>query len=162
MEFYWIDSNIFIEAANGPYTFSRAPGYWSFLDKNLASGVICTSEMVYRELVSFGDDLSKWVKNRKQKGLFEEADATVQVKLRVVVDYVSQCGRYDAPNINEFLSGADPWIIAHAMAHGGTVVTNESALRPTAKKVRIPDICNNFGVRCIGGYDMLDELQAVF
>jgi hypothetical protein len=131
---FWIDSNIFIESANGPYTFSRVPSYWTFLDQKLAEGVICSSQMVYRELVGFGDELSRWVRNRKQKGLCREADQTVQSKMNIVADGIFSCGRYGIENINEFLSGADPWIISHALATGGTVVTNESALRPNAKK----------------------------
>lgn len=161
MEPYWIDSNIFIEAANGPYTFNRAQSYWAFLDDKLANNVICTSQMVYRELASFGDQLSLWIKNRKQNGLCIEADQSVQEKLTLVADHIVNCGRYAEVNVNEFLSGADPWIIAHVLAKRGTVVTNESVLRPNAKKVRIPDVCADLGVRCIGGYDMLDELNFV-
>lgn len=161
MQPYWIDSNIFIDAANGPYTFKRAPSYWSFLDDNLNFGAICTSEMVYRELVVFGDELSRWVKNRKQKGLCKQADLTVQTQLKGVVDGVLSCGRYTIENIDEFLRGADPWIIAHAKVTNGTVVTNESALRPNARKVRIPDICADNGVSCVSGYEMLDQLNFV-
>jgi predicted nucleic acid-binding protein len=161
MEPYWIDSNIFIDAANGPYAFSRAPTFWAALDKKLNDGLICTSEMVYRELVTFGDQLSGWVKNRKQNGLYREVDELVQTNLTTVVDYVATCGKYDLQNANEFFSGADPWIIAHVLASGGTLVTNETALRPQAKKVRIPDICAEFDVRVISGYDMLDELDIV-
>jgi hypothetical protein len=158
---YWVDSNVLIESANGPYTFNRAPTFWSALDDQLNAGLICTSEMVYRELVPFGDELSRWVKNRKQNGLYIDAGDAVQTSLTVVADYVSTCGRYDIANTNEFLSGADPWMIAHLRVSGGTLVTNETALRPLAKKVRIPDVCEPFGIRCITGFEMLDELGIV-
>jgi rRNA-processing protein FCF1 len=158
---YWIDSCVFIDSANGPYTFARAPGYWLFIDKGLKEKSICTSEMVYRELVGFGDELSKWIKHRKQFGLCIPLDKAVQEQMTKVADHVATCGRYDASNISDFLSGADPWIIAHAITNGGTVVTNESRLQPNAKKVRIPDICAHFKVRCISGYQMLDECGAV-
>jgi hypothetical protein len=117
--------------------------------------------MVYRELAGFGDELSRWVKNRKQNGLNKEVDQAVQTRFQVVADGIFTCGRYGIENINEFLSGADPWIITHALVTGGTVVTNESALRPNAKKVRIPDICADNTVKCISGYDLLDQLGFV-
>ena len=94
MKPYWIDSNFFIDSATGPYPFKRAPTFWSFLDEKLKEGTICTSEMIYRELVPYGDELSSWIKNRKQNGLYKEADQEVQKKLTIVVDYVSTCGRY--------------------------------------------------------------------
>jgi hypothetical protein len=161
MEPYWIDSNVFIDSATGPYPFKRAPTFWSFLDAKFNEGVICTSEMVYRELAPYGDELSGWIKNRKQNGLYKEANQEVQKKLTIVADHVSTCGRYSEPNVNDFLSGADPWMIAHVLATGGTLVTNETDVHPNAKKVRIPDVCTHFGLRFINGFEMLDELDAV-
>jgi Domain of unknown function (DUF4411) len=62
MEPYWIDSNVFIDSATGPYPFKRAPTFWSFLDAKFNEGIMCTSEMVYRELAPYGDELSGWIK----------------------------------------------------------------------------------------------------
>ena len=162
MEPYWIDSNVLIDSANGPYTFSRVPGYWAFLDLMLSQGRLCTSEMVYRELVPYGDLLSNWVKNRKQNGLCVQLTTEVQTAYSVVANHISDCGRYDQANVGDFLSGADPWMIAHVLVSGGTLVTNETALRVDAKKARIPDVCSHFQVRCISGYSMLDETAAAF
>jgi hypothetical protein len=42
-------------------------------------------------------------------------------------------------------SGADPFVIALAMVHGGTVVTEETLSRNLTKP-RIPDVCDAMGI----------------
>ena len=59
-------------------------------------------------------------------------------------------------------SGADPWLIAHAIHNRGVVVTHESTKHPQAKAARIPDVCDAFKVPCIDTYEMLDRLGADF
>ncbi|MFQ5827189.1 MAG: DUF4411 family protein, partial [Dehalococcoidia bacterium] len=60
-----------------------------------------------------------------------------------------------------FLSGADPWVIAHAKALGGRVVTFEKP-EPISTKPKLPDVAGEFGVKCISLWDMLTELNASF
>ena len=40
-------------------------------------------------------------------------------------------------------------VIAHAMADGGTVVSFESDVKPDSRRIRIPDVCEHFGVPCV-------------
>jgi hypothetical protein len=35
---FCFDSNVLIEAKNGPYAFDIAPGFWSWLDSLIAQG----------------------------------------------------------------------------------------------------------------------------
>jgi hypothetical protein len=100
------------------------------------------------------------VKTRRQTGLFVEPNPDVQKLMQKVADYV--VGNYEQQHAAEFLSGADPWLIAHAIHTKGIVVTHESNRHPNAKKVRIPDVCAAFGVPCIDTYEMLDRLGADF
>jgi uncharacterized protein DUF4411 len=155
---YWVDSDVFIQAKNGPYGFDIAPGFWKHLDKSLRNGSICSSEMVYRELVGYSDQLAVWVKNRKGIGISVPICPAVEVHYTAIANHVSQ--NYDLPNSNLFLSGADGWVIAHALHSKGTVVSQESDRHPEAHKVRIPDVCAVFSVRCIHLVAMLREQGA--
>jgi hypothetical protein len=56
--------------------------------------------------------------------------------------------------------GADAFVIAHAMADDGTVVTFESDKFPNSQKIRIPDICDHFDVPCINLRQLLIDLKA--
>ena len=62
----------------------------------------------------------------------------------------------------EFLSGADPWLIAKAMVTGATVVTLEVLNPEIKKKFLIPNICAEFGVDWMNTFDMLYKLEARF
>lgn len=160
---YWLDSNVFIQAKNGPYKFKTFGVFWAFLHEQINAGTIRCPKMVYQEIVTNeepGDDLAKWIKTRRQSGLFVEPDSDVQKAMQKVADYVME--NYEQQHAAEFLSGADPWLIAHAIQTNGVVVTHESNRHPNAKKVRIPDVCAALGVSCINTYEMLDRLGADF
>jgi len=45
------------------------------------------------------------------------------------------------------------------MADGGTVVSQETDKQPLANRVRIPDVCEEFGVPCKKVWEMLRDLK---
>jgi hypothetical protein len=54
------------------------------------------------------------------------------------------------------LSVADPFLIAYALAHGHTVVTHETYANPNQRnKVKIPNVCVQFGVPHMTIFDLL-------
>ena len=124
----------------------------------VSTGKVCSSTMVYSELTAGDDDLANWAKERKSSGLFLEPDAAVQDRIRAIADYVN--GRYPAHESRRFLSKADPWIIAHAAAYGGTVVTLETRAPSNAQKAKIPNVGDQFDVISINTYQMLRQLGA--
>src|SRR6266498_4090850 len=86
---YWLDSNVFITAKNGPYGFDIAPGFWTFLDQKVVKHAIGSSSIIYDELVmDSNDDLATWVRQRKDSGLFIAPDAVVQGTFGTIADHV--------------------------------------------------------------------------
>jgi hypothetical protein len=156
---FWLDANVFITSKNAYYPFDLFPAFWSFLDKMIAAGRIASPRLVYQELEAAGDELSQWVKARANSGLFADPDADVQASLAKVANYV--VASYSKPEAELFLKGADPWLVAHAMTQGGTVVTLER-YDPQAKKAKIPNVCAHFGVKYVNTFDMLRALGASF
>lgn len=157
---YWIDTNVFIQAKDGPYAFDIAPGFWSFLDEMTAEGRIASSSLVYDELQRTEDDLAEWARARRSAGLFIQPDRSTQEAFRRVSDYVTET--YAQNQARGFLDAADPWLIAHAMADGGKVVTLEVKVPSDSKRVKIPNVCEFFGVEYLNTYQMLRELGASF
>ena len=154
---YWIDSNVFIQAANGPYGFDIAPGFWVALDNLTASGRIVSSSTVYDELLKKDDEVAKWARERRTAtALFVEPDEGVQTAFQEVAQYVQS--EYATNQAAKFLSGADPWLIAHAMASDGKVVTQEARVGDDSIKVKIPNVCDFFEVESLNVYEMLREL----
>jgi hypothetical protein len=87
-----------------------------------------------------------------------DGNAKVQAHLRSVADYVVGSNKYSQPRLSEFLKGADPWLIAHAMYDDGTVVSNEKRVDPSSTKPKVPNICSHFNVPCIDLVDLLRKL----
>lgn len=59
---------------------------------------------------------------------------------------------------------ADPWIIAIAKELGLTIVTEEQKVPNLGqgnpvKSAKIPDICGDWGVRCISRNDFFEEVK---
>jgi len=149
---------VFIEAKNRYYTFERVPKFWSFLAKEVDDGSICCPKAVFDELMVYKDKLSEWVRNRKDKGLCTAASPQIQQQMTLIADFVAN--RYTRAKSEEFLSAADPWVVATALHCGGTVVTQESS--SAKKKVRIPSVCQQFQIRCVDTFEMLDHFNAKF
>lgn len=115
--------------------------------------------MVYDELLDGQDDLEVWARNHRKSGMFVDPDMATQAQLQAVCTHV--IGRYpDNGPRRRFLDRADPWVIAHALANDGTVVTHEQKNPATSSKVKIPNVCEQFDMRCIDVYQMLREQGA--
>ena len=157
---FWLDTNSFITPKRGPYGFDIVPGFWKFLDRKAKDGIIASSVFVYEELRNGEeDDLLEWAKRIRESGFFVEPDASVQAAFREIADHVENT--YEAPQASQFLAGADPWIIAHAKANSGRVVTFEVGA-PRSKKPKIPDVGDRFGVRTLNMFQLLRLLGASF
>ena len=154
---HWLDSNFFIEGKKGPYGFDIAPRFWAIIDELMGNGRISCPIRVYDELLEGQDDLAAWAQARRTSGLFVEPDIPVQEAFREVIGYVMQ--RYpDNQARRRFLDRADPWVIAHAIAQGGTVVSLEGRDPDVSRQVKIPNVCDHFNVPCVNTYQMLREL----
>jgi len=157
-----LDSNVFIFSKNQFYSPSFCPGFWEALDLLYKKGKWCSLDKIYDELAEKNikkgnqnakeDYVSQWVKDRRS--CFREFDAADE--LREIISYLDDemnLRRYDAYQVDLFLSGADPYLIAYAMKHGFELITNETYTNeekynnPNNKlKIKIPNVCKKFGV----------------
>ena len=121
---------------------------------------------VFEELTNefHDDDLAAWARARRDTH-FTSPDDEVYAALTKVADYV--VATYGKAFADDFLDGADPWLIAHAMAHGGRVVSRETTINQpnpnrntnlVESKVKIPNICGIFEVQPVSLSEMLREL----
>jgi Domain of unknown function (DUF4411) len=156
---YWLDANIFIEANNTFLNMEIAPSFWIWLEHKLKAGVLISSSLVYAEIVSKDDALKKWASVRKG-AYWPEPDPDVQAAYREIAKYVEDKYENSSPaKVGEFLAKADCWIIAHAMAKGGTVVTRESKVDKTSQTPKVPNVCEKFDVPFIQTFDLLKLLK---
>lgn len=132
---YLLDADTLIQAKNEYYGFELCPGFWDWLDQQNQAGRVFSVQAVKEELERGNDKLAVWAKNRNSE-FFLPVDARTSGAMAAVSGWV-QAGdfRDDAKRI--FLAGADPWLIAHASAHGHSVVTLEVHVEGERRKVKI-------------------------
>jgi len=157
LECYWLDCNVYVQAENGPYNCRIAPTFWSWLHGKIRDGQVRSPVSVYRELMQGHDHLSLWIRTMKKDGLFVKPSRSVYTHFTGIADYVS--AHYEQHHAAEFLKGADPWVIAHALDNSGTVVTHEALVPSGSHRVKIPNICAQFDVRCLGAYAEFEKLD---
>ena len=160
---YCCDSNVLITAHNTYYPITMFPVFWDWLIER--RGSIGSISWVYRELMDKvgGDDLSAWAADNKDSGFFRFDDDSddVQLCFSEIANFVS--GMTKPPEHKaQFLSKADPWIIAYASVNACTVVTLEERVPANSKKIKIPDICDVFGVKSTNTFGMLRAENARF
>ena len=161
---YIIDTNIFVDAHNRYYPMSCFPGFWEFLTYHFNQGTFVSSNFSFKEMKDYGDDLSKWIKMNKNFFIADDSP-DVQMNFGKVSRYVSSHPIWESSNKANFLKAgvADGFVIAHAMSYDATVVSNEKLETDIkCKKVKIPNVCQHFNIRCINSDQFIKELQPVF
>ncbi len=162
---FWVDTNVLIHAKNGPLAFDIAPRFWAELDTHIASGQVAIPMQVFEELTNeFDDELSEWAQRRKLTHFTAQSDAAIE-RYAQISEHVA--ARYAPYFVRKFMRGADPWLIAHAWATQGRVVTDEEFKeeplpQPASGQIRtnikIPNICQQLDVATATLPDMLREL----
>jgi hypothetical protein len=118
--------------------------------------------MVRKELLDGKDELSAWIKARGDAGWFLEVSDEPTQEVFGQIAAAVQAGPYKEAAKAEFLATADPWLIAKAATTGATVVTHEVFSPEIKKKVPIPNICLQFGIKTANTFDTLRDLSATF
>lgn len=156
---YLLDANIFIQAKNLHYGFDFCPAFWEWLVQQNAAGNVFSIEKVSDELLGGADELAAWASARGGD-FFLRPDEPVLPALARVSAWAS-AGRYEPPAVATFLQVADYWLVAHALAHGHTVVTHEVP-SDGVRKIKIPNACVALGIHVMSPYEMLRRERARF
>jgi hypothetical protein len=62
----------------------------------------------------------------------------------------------------KFATGADGWLVAYAKVNGSIVVTNEQPRPESRNQIKLPDVCEQFGVTYQDSFAMLKALRISF
>lgn len=156
---YLLDANVFIQAKNLHYGLDFCPAFWDWLVAENAAGSVFSIEKVGDEIDAVADELSAWASTLGPR-FFLKPDAVVLPALSTVSTWAAS-QNYEGAAVNTFLQVADYYLVAHALAHGHTVVTHEVP-STSLKKIKIPTACISLGVKCVTPYAMLRHERARF
>lgn len=154
---YLLDANVLITADRDYYPLERVPEFWDWLLHQGSEGRISVPFEIFDEVIAGKGDLVEWAKAHKDT-LVVDSDA----ELSLVKQVLSQGYAPDLTEDEVEKVGKDPFLVACALSSKSdtTVVTTEIS-RPTKKRAnrKLPDVCKEFGVRCISTFGLVRELN---
>lgn len=155
---YLVDSNILINS-NRYYRQQYFPVVWHFFQQMPNFHML---DRVYQELTSKSDDLSVWTRQYYLRNTVKVDDCVAEYGQ--IAQYVSQSGLWSAAGYEEWTmkaEKADPWLIASAMKHSYTIITDEKNTGPhgnrTANEPKIPFVAQHFNVSIVNFWDFLSD-----
>ena len=156
---YSLDANILIKPWNDYYPYDLCPSYWNILSELGRSGIVFITEQVKSEIDNKDDNLKRWLNDNRH--LILPIDDSVQLHLNKI--YAADETHKNLLQNDGNHSVADPWVIAHAWALNGTVVSNETySVSPHKRKIKIPDVCKNLNIKHINEHSFAREIGLAF
>ncbi len=163
---YIIDSSSFIELKeHNP--LDLYPSVWDRLITLHSENRLCSHVEVYDEIERKDDELKEWSKKQKNSypKLFENYTTQQQ---RYPVDILNNFGSFVKVN-KATPTDADPWLIALALelkiqirfdSEFGPVgvepvIVTEEVLK--SNQIKIPYVCNHYGIKCLNIFDMFRQ-----
>jgi hypothetical protein len=147
---YILDTNVFINMQRN-YPLDVVGSLWAKIADNIDNGNVVSCGEVFDELSIGDDELIKWAKSRKNAFLTSGADVQ-----RLVRDILQ---KYPAlVTGTRKANSADPFVIALAKQKECTLVSDE-AWAGNGQPVKIPNVCEAYGVRLIKFVDFLREVK---
>lgn len=135
---YSFDTSSFINGRRDLLPPEVFPAVWVDIEGAIASGMIRSIDIVKDELAKKDDDVKRWT--AAQPGLFVQLDERTQAAASAVL-----AAHARLMGAGRGRNAADPFVIAFALARGGTVVTEETR-SGTIANPRIPDVCEAMSV----------------
>lgn len=156
LNFYIIDASSLIEF-NRRYPIDVFPKLWRNVEDLINKGLLISPKEVFKEIARGDDSLKEWAK--KQKKLFKELDERqIQIVKEILQKYPSLAKPdKDGPQ-------ADPFVIGLALSLSKDpqktliptikkrIIVTEEQLR--GAKIKIPFICQIYGIDCINIIEM--------
>lgn len=166
MSLYLVDSNFFIQAHRLYYPLDVIASFWSKVSQLSDQGIIKSIDKVKIEIYdnsAHEDELKAWCQSHLSTDFFISTESSIANYAQIAQWASSMSHQYHKNAIDEFLATnlADPWLVAHAMGQKITIVTYEKSEPYIKRKIKIPEVCNQFGVRYINTIEMLRELKEV-
>ena len=166
---YIFDTNVTLAAQATYYRPSICPGFWEFMARRHSAELLFSLDVVHTELLANAEKydaehLQMWLAQHSSEERFflSTDDQAVKREHDRMSQIIEANSSYNQTQVEKFINGADLWLIAYAKVHGCVVVTEERPANKAFSKVRIPDICAQFGVPCRSTFDMLEELNIAF
>ena len=167
---YLIDTSSILDAKKYRYRFGPRQPFWLWLARQIDLGKVVVIKQVCDEIAVGHDELAEWIAGFAKQARIEPPSYPghlMAMKRWILENYPKDAYRPFADVPKGGRRPADSYLISHALyqreqgLEEHAVVTQEVSSFPGGK-VKIPDVCRRFGVRCITLSEMLAEAGVDF
>lgn len=164
---YIFDSNCFIQPHKTFCPTDVGLSFWMKIRELAQYGIICSLDKVKNELYANSDELKEWMcTNLGDDFFYSTSDQNVANQLQRIILWASSSTRYFPKAKEKFLrmDKADIYLAAFAASNPQEwkVVSMEQPAPNNHNEIKLPDVCQTFGVSCIKPQDMFRELRQTF
>lgn len=152
-DIYSVDTNVFLDIWCPPegniYSKSRMPELWEHIEKLVNEGRIVATKEVYDELIDHASDgLRAWLEDHKT--IFTLSEQQVGYADDIINKVYSKYKNGYRPEVKD---AADPFVVAIALTHNATVLSQEQKQDPHDPALvngpKIPTVCAEYQVECV-------------
>lgn len=145
---YLIDANVIITAKDSYYGIEQVPEFWDWLVHHAVANTIKTPTEIWEEVSPGTDNNDPFYQWRRDP----------DTKAALVLD------EGYGPNLTDeelMVIGADPFLVAYALAGDDRLVVSTETPRPSAQRQnrKLPDVCHDFGIDCRNTFQLTRELN---
>lgn len=165
---YFLDSNTLINPLRDYYAFDLLPSFWDALSEEVINGSVKIIDRVRDEVLlgtEKGGKEFQWFHSFPRDLYIKSTTAKTLHSYGQVLETIRQDSLYTPKALRTWSvpTVADPWLIAAAHAHTGTIVTFEKPVTihrgSPSSKPKIPNIAEKFGIKTIDLFTMIRILQ---
>ena len=167
-----LDTNAYIEVHRRYYSLDLCPGFWECLLPYCGESQVRSIDRVRNEIVSDSnqtedgisnpDLLSDWVRQATTDLFVSSAEPTVTATYVDMSLWVQTNQQFQPQAKENFAREADGWVAAYAKVNNRIVVTQEMFSANVKRRVPLPNVCHQFGVKYCNTFEMLRELEVRF
>jgi len=154
---YLIEVNSVITVWHNYYCPDMVPEFWHWPEYQIKNGACKTPKPIFDELQSNDLIFKEWLLRNKKEFVISR-----EVSAELVRQVISKGYGESLTDIEINQIGGDPFLIASALEdpNNRCVVTEEvSKSTVMGKNRRIPDICNDFQIKCINISRLAKQLR---
>lgn len=166
---YILDANFFIQAHRAHYPLDVVVSFWkkfqSLSSTSIDDHYLISIDKIQSELNHKQDELSNWCQKNLQSGFFKNSSVAMN-EYSKVVQWASTHSTYTNAAKSEFLASteADAFLVAYALTNPSdyTIVTHETSRPNIIKRIKLPEVCDAFGIKYCNTIEMFRQLKVKF
>jgi len=160
MDKFIIDANVLITAHRRSYPMDIVPSFWEKMLVEAKDQNFFLVDEIITEILVGEDQLADWIRDNISSFTILKSDVEAVINAyRELIQKVMDNTKYRYKAKSDFASVADSWLIAHAKANDFVIVTEEMFDLNSRKRVLIPNVCHELGVRYINTVTFLRALS---